>query len=694
MFSISPPSPLPYKRALFYYCIFIFHGYIFRLDSFFLFQNIPLEVTVPGKKRWSERLKLGGKSDPSKEDKRDNFTMHEYKNKYGTLSGGSALSKSMKYAETWLYGTVSMKPNQNRPSLFMYPEPAPSQTLFLPPPQPAGYALVMCSCPDFLSGTTRSKKSAAVCKKCGGSRRTAWSASSPSAVRGFGTVRLAQPKSRPELPVFPIEELTDPYDMMRKSRLSTTTLRTPPEGRSRAKSSSPPGRQRRRSQSPVLRHRSPENRNVDRRSLNLNANEDPAKRKSILECDVNPYELISKYLKHDEILQQRIHRGSLLEEDEFSDDLSENVFGGDKSVGKNRGRTRQVGSDRKNKNKFGTIQSTKKNSLDSLKGEGPLTPSDTVQGGVSIGGQRIRIFNSSDALVQQPSAGASEFFCDSEDVDEIFETDKNESWSVESDREDDVIKTSMIPRFITSSSPKRPPRKSKTNDANKKDRKNDGVSKNRVNFSLDVPTHNRRSNSLTSSTSLEIKSILKKPNSTLNLSEGSSIKSKPVSTFNGLNSNQESLSVSTGSRAATPAGHTAKNFYLPTFKEYKQHNNRKKKQVQFKVTEKANASEDESRDTLADSAGVAEAPEVEVPVESEDIVTIDVSTGIDDDSVRLQYFGDHQDDAQAVNQTVQTESAVVTPEVEEETMISDQGKATLSRELPFLSNETTFPAEL
>lgn len=55
------------------------------------------------------------------------FMVHpDYLNKYGTLSNG-VLTKSIKYAETWLYGTVGVRgtPTQ-RPSLFLYPGVAPS----------------------------------------------------------------------------------------------------------------------------------------------------------------------------------------------------------------------------------------------------------------------------------------------------------------------------------------------------------------------------------------------------------------------------------------------------------------------------------------------------------------------------------------------------------------------------------------
>nr|XP_024217980.1 uncharacterized protein LOC106677621 isoform X2 [Halyomorpha halys] len=94
-------------------------------------------------------------------------------NKYGTMSGGSALSKSMKYAESWLYGSLVLKQ------------------------------------PDWQSASL------------------------------FGTVR-ARARPRARLP-------EDPYDLVRQSRLG------------RAKSTSP-----------------------------------PRQRKSILECQVNPYDLMDR----------------------------------------------------------------------------------------------------------------------------------------------------------------------------------------------------------------------------------------------------------------------------------------------------------------------------------------------------------------------------------------------------------------
>lgn len=70
-------------------------------------------------------------------------------------SGESALSRSMRYADPWLYGGVP---------------PAAGGLLLAP-------ALVLCACPDYINGTTKGrsgggKKSSSptTCKKCKGTR--------------------------------------------------------------------------------------------------------------------------------------------------------------------------------------------------------------------------------------------------------------------------------------------------------------------------------------------------------------------------------------------------------------------------------------------------------------------------------------------------------------------------------------------
>lgn len=560
--------------------------------------------------------------------------MHDYKHKYGTLSGGSALSKSMKYAETWLYGSMAARPTTTRPSLFMYPEV----------PSPGGYALVMCACADFLSGTTRGKKSAAVCKKCGGSRKTSWN-TSPTQVRGFGTVRLSQPKSRPELPR--LEDLKDPYDMMRKSRLATvsSTLRAPPDGRSRAKSSSPPGRRRRRSKSPP-RHRSPDSR-VERRPINVNNIDysESLARKSILECDVNPYELISQYLKNDPA-DPRFP----VEEDEFSDNLSDNALDEDPYTIRRPTKTQE----KRTMRKAATVGSTnKKGFLDALrnKWDDQVRVTEPLPGGVSIGGQRIRLFNNNEPVPNVNATCANEFVTDSEEneEEEIYDIEKHKAWF--SDRADLSVtskpKSSQLPR--PTNSPKRPPRKLKStlepvNKTETAKASNESGGKNRVNFALDVPTQtNRRSNSLTSSASLEIKSILKKPNSTLSLAETLKNPSSPT-TFGSQILRQESVSES-GPRSVTPTA--GKTFHLPSFKDYKQQQqNRKKKQVQFRVSVDGGSAEGKESATIVE--GEEDGGGSNSTDTTPDIVVTDPESS---EILRLQFFGDNQEDTKAVNQT-------------------------------------------
>ncbi|KAL6432318.1 hypothetical protein ACFW04_006748 [Cataglyphis niger] len=112
--------------------------------------------------------------------------------------------------DPWLYGTVrSSRTEQPRP--------------FLTPPPPSGAAplLVVCSCPEFLSGTVRKLGS---CRKCGGHR-----------VAGLplgGTCRLpSSSRCRPSLAGVLRTSIDDPYDQMRRNRLV--------EPRSRARSISP-----------------------------------------------------------------------------------------------------------------------------------------------------------------------------------------------------------------------------------------------------------------------------------------------------------------------------------------------------------------------------------------------------------------------------------------------------------------------
>ncbi|KAG5893882.1 hypothetical protein JTB14_005338 [Gonioctena quinquepunctata] len=192
----------------------------------------------------------------------NSYSSCRYKGESSRPDGGeSALSRSMRYADPWLYGSVR----------------SPGALLLTP-------AFVLCACPDYVNGTKRSrKKSPTTCKKCKGTRipvpqveqskfgtvrcyPTTIQNSTTTPLRA-GTVRVTS-SSRPS-----ILPSTDPYNLMRKSRLSSEST-----SQFRARSVSP-------SQS-----RSGEKRTKGDKSDSYNST---LGRRSILECDINPYELVS-----------------------------------------------------------------------------------------------------------------------------------------------------------------------------------------------------------------------------------------------------------------------------------------------------------------------------------------------------------------------------------------------------------------
>lgn len=208
----------------------------------------------------------------------------------------------MKYAESWLYGTVRGVPS------------SPGHAFYgrMPPEM----AVVICSCPEYLNGTKRDFKKASICKKCRGTRLsltqiggTVRVNSSPGLIGtmtygNIGSVRPVSNKSRPSI----LNNQSDPYDLMRRSRLLSPKLNSVNSNskdtlRNRTKSSSPSrsrSRTRKRSQSPK------ENSIKDNRSRSASRSKTshelwmeqiepiPGGRRSILQYEVNPYDLISK----------------------------------------------------------------------------------------------------------------------------------------------------------------------------------------------------------------------------------------------------------------------------------------------------------------------------------------------------------------------------------------------------------------
>lgn len=254
---------------------------------------------------------------------------------------------SMKYAEsTWVYGTMRGMPPPM--AVGMPPMPHPGHPLShhhaaaatamvhhpagmfysMPGPGPE-VAVVICCCPEYLNGTKRDVKKASVCKKCKGSRLplapiggtmrlTSGATFLAPPARAGGTMKLASTygkKSRPSI----LGSSGDPYDFMRRSRLSqpeqaSKSVKTSIKEklRGRAKSTSPSkGRSRldKRAVSPtgskssgsrsLSASRGGNNKGfkdcwVEPEEIPLVDVEDSAAaRRSILRCDINPYDLIS-----------------------------------------------------------------------------------------------------------------------------------------------------------------------------------------------------------------------------------------------------------------------------------------------------------------------------------------------------------------------------------------------------------------
>lgn len=154
-----------------------------------MFQNY--DTLSKGKKSWSVRLGLSRQSQATADDPQGKG--------WGTISGGSGISRQMIYGDRWLYGTVRSSRPGHEPRGFMTPPP---------PPPPGAPVLVVCSCPEFLAGTTRKLGN---CRKCGGHRL--------AGVPLGGTCRLPpiSSRSRPSLAgKFP--HFLDPRSMIRFSR--------------------------------------------------------------------------------------------------------------------------------------------------------------------------------------------------------------------------------------------------------------------------------------------------------------------------------------------------------------------------------------------------------------------------------------------------------------------------------------------
>lgn len=441
-------------------------------------------------KKWSSKLKLNtSNSSKSSEKSPDSPYM------YGTIGGqgGSALSKSMKYAETWLYGSVRTQTPPIRPSVFSAYSDVPGSVLISTPqkPTPHNYAVILCSCPEYLNGTKKTNSTkVSICKKCKGSRLPLTIAESPrllvgGTVRGpqvsrdagllrAGTVRVQSNKSRPS--ILKSNGDTDPYDLMRRSRLA------PPHEtrigsqfsttRSRAKSISPCRvKTKQPSHEALNKSRSKSVSRVNDLWIDEETNIGE-KKKSILSCDINPYDLVKAGSKS--MVQ--------IEFDDYDDVFQEST--------KNNGRP------------------TNKSKSDNVK---------------AISGQRIRVSNElktstgEEVSVYDPvNYDLKNYDFKSNDMSTALslpniknETNKSASLGKSSNKKNGGA-SSVARTKQKSISPKRPPRRvrnSKTDD----DSESDNQRLHNRSSNKKITSENGRNSKNKNNTTDTIKSILKKP---------------------------------------------------------------------------------------------------------------------------------------------------------------------------------------
>ncbi|CAG9824959.1 unnamed protein product [Phaedon cochleariae] len=193
--------------------------------------------------------------------------------------GSSALSRSMRYADPWLYGSVQSGGVATPGAFLLTP------------------AFALCACAPDCSGGGGTKRAAkktqqTTCKKCKGTRLpvsaldskfgtvrcypTTVLATNPAPARA-GTVRVTSCHARPTIlpPPAASNAACDPYDLVRRSRL-TGAVENPSSG---------------------FRVRSVSPREARNHGICAGDHQDPyitpIGRRSILECDINPYELVS-----------------------------------------------------------------------------------------------------------------------------------------------------------------------------------------------------------------------------------------------------------------------------------------------------------------------------------------------------------------------------------------------------------------
>lgn len=253
---------------------------------------------------------------------------NDFRVKYHSVSGGSALSQSMKYAEAWLYGSLSVKPSPSRPTLFDYGR------------RKCAPLASVCRCSSARLGATTEDQGA--CNYA----QSVPSTTAPASPTLCAAGKRGTPPSKccdTAAAAGRREPLTDPYDAVRRSRLGG--IRS--ERVARAKSHSPSDRK-----------------GADRR-------------KSILDCDLNAYDLLKRNSSDE------AGYASLSDEDcrRVAAAAASTPAAGD---GKRKKKQRKL--------TFGYKSRTKLKEP-SERGSAKVERETTFVDDVSIAGQKIRIFN-------------------------------------------------------------------------------------------------------------------------------------------------------------------------------------------------------------------------------------------------------------------------------------------------------------
>lgn len=314
---------------------------------------------------------------------------NDYHVKYHSVSGGSALSQSMKYAEAWLYGSLNARPSIRSTFFSFDSDDAPGvgsddRTPDSEAPAVAANAAASpgcCCCCQQRSSTSGRKRNA--CRRCVVSMRNF------SSVQAFGTVRGGGYHNGYRNLMRPAEEkpdagCLDPYDLVRQSRLGGMKSATT----GRAKSHSPCKRKHVTPLAAVNRLPSPDTVKADASDDGSSSN-----RRSILECNINPYDLVRK------LPDDGDDGSSLLVSDEDVVEVSRAAK--TKPHKKHKATLKQrIKSKLQEGGGSSSLKSAKIRSVGAIIGGGSKTSKADEKGagdpveGISIAGQKIRIFNS------------------------------------------------------------------------------------------------------------------------------------------------------------------------------------------------------------------------------------------------------------------------------------------------------------